>query len=49
MESKFQWIQIQLNLTQIQIFKKWDSNWCKRYWESAHDYGIEKRKNSEKT
>jgi hypothetical protein len=37
---KFNSIEIQLNTNWME--EKWDAHWCKSYWKSAHDYGIEK-------
>jgi len=39
-EFRFDWIHMQFNLNSIE--NKWDANWCKRYWKSIYDYGVEK-------
>ncbi len=51
---KLKWIEIELKLNSIEfklvewninsIKEKWDANWCKRYWNFAHDYGVKKFK-----
>ncbi len=38
------WNSVQFNSNNIYIEEKWDGNWCTRYWNFAHDYGVEKGK-----
>lgn len=33
---------ILIKLDSNPIEEKWDEIWCKMYWKSSHDYGVEK-------
>jgi hypothetical protein len=47
LELDWIWNLIQLKLNWIQI--EWDAHWCKRYWKSALDYGVEKKYSKKNT
>jgi hypothetical protein len=37
------WNDMQLELNSNLIEKKWDANWCIRYWKFACEYGVQKK------